>query len=91
MRDVDLFVGVASVGNDPTWADGGPQARFRNYWNDYGFGEAVDIRPGEEPVFWACGVTPQAVAIAAGVEFMITHAPGHMFVTDLLDEDLAAG
>ena len=55
------------------------------------YGEPPVIEPGEVPVFWACGVTPQAVAVAAGVEFMITHAPGHMFVTDLLDEDLAAG
>jgi len=39
MRDVDLFVGVASVGNDPTWRDGGPQGRFRQYWQDYSFGE----------------------------------------------------
>ncbi len=39
MRDVDLFVGVASVGNDPTWADGGPEGRFRNYWQDYAFGD----------------------------------------------------
>jgi hypothetical protein len=39
MRDVDLFVGVASVGNDPTWSDGGPQGRFRNYWESYSFGE----------------------------------------------------
>ncbi len=39
MRDVDMFVGVASVGNDPTWADGGPEGRFRNYWQDYAFGD----------------------------------------------------
>lgn len=39
MRDVDLFVGVASVGNDPTWQDGGPQGRFRDYWAEYSFGE----------------------------------------------------
>ncbi|WP_283136924.1 DUF4132 domain-containing protein [Rhizohabitans arisaemae] len=39
MRDVDLFVGVASVGNDPTWQDGGPGGRFREYWASYGFGE----------------------------------------------------
>ncbi|MBX7269236.1 DUF4132 domain-containing protein [Micromonospora sp. Llam7] len=39
MRDVDLFVGVASVGNDPTWSDGGPQGRFRDYWASYSFGE----------------------------------------------------
>jgi hypothetical protein len=39
MRDVDLFVGVASVGNDPTWADGGPGGRYREYWQSYSFGE----------------------------------------------------
>lgn len=39
MRDLDLFVGVASVGNDPTWFDGGPGGRFREYWSTYAFGE----------------------------------------------------
>jgi hypothetical protein len=39
MRDVDLFVGVASVGNDPTWQDGGPDGRYRDYWQHYAFGE----------------------------------------------------
>jgi hypothetical protein len=39
MRDVDLFVGVASVGNDPTWQDGGPGGRFQRYWEAYSFGE----------------------------------------------------
>jgi hypothetical protein len=39
MRDVDLFVGVASVGNDPAWADGGPAGRYRDYWHRYSFGE----------------------------------------------------
>jgi hypothetical protein len=39
MRDVDLFVGVASVGNDPTWQDGGPEGRYRDYWQSYSFGE----------------------------------------------------
>ncbi len=39
LRDVDLFVGVASVGNDPTWQDGGPGGRFREYWTSYGFAE----------------------------------------------------
>ena len=38
MRDVDLFVGVASVGNDPNWADGGPEGRYRDYWTSYSFG-----------------------------------------------------
>jgi uncharacterized protein YcsI (UPF0317 family) len=53
------------------------------------FGDPVTIRPGEVPVFWACGVTPQAVAMRVKPPLMITHAPGHMFVTDLRDEALA--
>ncbi|MDG4861513.1 DUF4132 domain-containing protein [Streptomyces sp. T-3] len=39
LRDVDLFVGVASVGNDPAWYDGGPQGRFQEYWTSYSFGD----------------------------------------------------
>ena len=39
MRDVDMFVGVCSVGNDPQWQDGGPQGRYRDYWTDYSFGD----------------------------------------------------
>lgn len=54
------------------------------------FGDPVTIHPGEIPVFWACGVTPQAVAMQSKPPLMITHAPGHMFVTDLRDESLAA-
>lgn len=53
------------------------------------FGDPVTIRPGEIPVFWACGVTPQAVAMQARPTLLISHAPGHMFVTDLRDETLA--
>jgi uncharacterized protein YcsI (UPF0317 family) len=53
------------------------------------YGDAVSIRPGEVPVFWACGVTPQAVAVQAKPPLMITHAPGHMFITDLRDESLS--
>jgi uncharacterized protein YcsI (UPF0317 family) len=49
------------------------------------YGDAVEIREGEVPVFWACGVTPQAVAAASRPELMLTHAPGHMFVTDVPD------
>lgn len=47
------------------------------------FGDAVDIRDNELPVFWACGVTPQAAIMQARIPFAITHAPGHMFLTDL--------
>ena len=51
------------------------------------YGDAVDIHPGEIPVFWACGVTPQAVAVASKLPFLITHKPGHMFVSDSKDTD----
>jgi uncharacterized protein YcsI (UPF0317 family) len=53
------------------------------------YGDPVEVRDGELPVFWACGVTPQAVAVASRPELMITHAPGHMFVTDVRDETMA--
>lgn len=53
------------------------------------FGEPVEIRAGEIPVFWACGVTPQAVLMASKPEFCITHAPGYMLVTDKLNAQLA--
>ena len=52
---------------------------------DYGDGPIIPA--GEVPVFWACGVTPQAVAVASGIELVITHAPGHMFITDARDEE----
>jgi uncharacterized protein YcsI (UPF0317 family) len=52
-------------------------------------GDPVEIREGEIPVFWACGVTPQAVAMASKPPLMITHAPGHMFVTDRRDAEYA--
>ncbi len=53
------------------------------------FGDPVTIQKGEIPVFWACGVTPQAIVMKAKPDFCITHAPGHMFISDLLNEELA--
>ena len=55
------------------------------------YGDAVDIHPGELPVFWACGVTPQAALMQARVPFAITHKPGHMFVGDWRDHQLMDG
>jgi uncharacterized protein YcsI (UPF0317 family) len=52
------------------------------------FGDPVQVRAGEIPVFWACGVTPQAVAMHVRPPLLITHKPGHMFVTDWRDADL---
>lgn len=47
------------------------------------FGEAVTIHEGEVPVFWCCGVTPQSVVMSAAPPIAISHAPGHMFITDV--------
>ncbi|MFI6349771.1 putative hydro-lyase [Streptomyces sp. NPDC050560] len=50
------------------------------------FGDPVRAEPGDIPAFWACGVTPQAALRAAAPPFALTHAPGHMFVTDVPDD-----
>ncbi len=55
------------------------------------FGDAVTIREGEVPMFWACGVTPQVALCQAGCELAITHSPGAMFVTDWRDTDRQTG
>ena len=54
------------------------------------YGDAVEVLPGELPVFWACGVTPQAAIERARPDFCITHAPGAMLITDLLNHQLAS-
>jgi uncharacterized protein YcsI (UPF0317 family) len=54
------------------------------------YGDAVEVLPGEMPVFWACGVTPQVAIERARPEFCITHAPGAMLITDLLNHQLAS-
>ena len=55
------------------------------------FGDPVTIRKGETPVFWACGVTSSVAVLSAAPDLCITHAPGHMFITDVLNESLASG
>lgn len=54
------------------------------------YGDAVEVKPDELPVFWACGVTPQAALSQAQPEFCITHAPGAMLITDLVNQQLAS-
>ena len=53
------------------------------------WGDPQEFSTDDVPVFWACGVTPQAVALASKPPFMITHSPGHMFITDLPNSALA--
>ena len=52
------------------------------------FGEAVTVKEGEVPVFWACGVTPLVALRNAKVPLAITHSPGHMFIADKLNYEL---
>lgn len=52
------------------------------------YGDMVTINPGEVPVFWPCGVTPQAVVMNSKPEFVITHSPGHMLITDVKNVNL---
>ena len=54
------------------------------------YGDAVEVMADEIPVFWACGVTPQAALAQARPAFCITHAPGAMLITDLLNQQLAS-
>lgn len=67
---------------------GDPQAIGIRNLDHPDFGDPVPIHAGEVPVFWACGVTPQAVAMEARPPLLITHKPGHMFLTDLRDSEL---
>jgi uncharacterized protein YcsI (UPF0317 family) len=55
------------------------------------YGDAVPVERGEVPVFWACGVTPQAVALNSRLPMMITHAPGCMFITERSNDEILAG
>ena len=53
------------------------------------YGDAVEVRDDEMPVFWACGVTPQSVIATVKPEFCITHYPGSMLVTDRKNTEFA--
>jgi uncharacterized protein YcsI (UPF0317 family) len=67
---------------------GSPQDIGIRDLNKPDFGDPVAVLGGEVPVFWACGVTPQAIAMEVRPQLLMTHKPGHMFVTDLRDTEL---
>ena len=67
---------------------GDPAAIGITATNKPDFGDPVEIKDGEVPVFWACGVTPQSVLMNVKPEFVITHSPGHMLITDVKNVDL---
>ncbi len=67
---------------------GAPEAIGIQDINKPDFGEMVTIREGEVPVFWPCGVTPQNVVMESKPSIAITHAPGHMMITDVKNVEL---
>lgn len=87
IRSIEITSRYPQVHGAPVHV-GDPQEIGINDLSRPDYGDAVTVRPGETPVFWACGVTPQAVAAASRPEWMITHAPGHMMITDMKQEDL---
>lgn len=67
---------------------GCPEAIGINCLETPDYGDAVTVREGEVPVFWPCGVTPQSVVMSSRPPFVITHAPGHMLITDVKNVQL---
>ncbi|MDR3348601.1 MAG: putative hydro-lyase [Acidaminococcales bacterium] len=88
IRAVKVTARFPSVHGSPVHL-GDPAAIGVKDINKPDFGDPPVIREGEIPVFWACGVTPQSVAMASKPPIMITHAPGYMFICDKFDEDLS--
>ena len=88
VRAVQVTTRFPSVHGSPVHI-GDPVAIGIEDINRSDMGDPLEVREGEVPVFWACGVTPQAVAMSSKPPLMITHSPGHMFITDVRDEDLA--
>jgi uncharacterized protein YcsI (UPF0317 family) len=87
-RAVQITSRYASVHGAPVHI-GDPSAIGITNLKKPDFGDPVTSKKGEVPVFWACGVTPQAVVMEAKPDLCITHTPGHMFISDMLNEELA--
>ena len=86
-RAEEIPLAVAVSGRYPTMHGapvhvGDPDSLGIRELDEPEFGDSISIEEDEIPVFWACGVTPQAVAMKAGLPLVITHSPGHMFITD---------
>lgn len=86
VRAVTVTSRFPSVHGSPVHI-GNPESIGIKDINKPDFGEKSEIKEGEVPVFWACGVTPQSIAMTSKPEIMITHAPGHMLICDPIDED----
>ena len=85
-RAYDITVKMPNVHGAPR-ADGDPEKIGVKDVMKPDYGDPVEIREGEIPVFWPCGVTPR-LPWRMPAPIVITHAPGHMFITDILNTEL---
>jgi len=87
IRAVSITAGMPRVHGAPIQIGNPAEIGIQDI-NHPDYGDAVTIHEGEIPVFWPCGVTPQNVIMASKPDFVITHAPGHMFITDVKNVEL---
>lgn len=87
VKSVNITASMPRVHGTPIHI-GDPAAIGIKDINKPDFGDSVTIKEGETPVFWACGVTPQSIVMNTKPSFCITHAPGHMLITDVKNCDL---
>ena len=86
VRAVQITSRFPSVHGSPIHIGNPAEIGIRDL-NQPDFGDRTVVHENEVPVFWACGVTPQSVAMHSHPPLMITHAPGHMFITDKHDSE----
>ncbi|MDO4364496.1 MAG: putative hydro-lyase [Clostridia bacterium] len=82
VKAVEVTAAMPKVHGAPVQV-GNPEAIGISDVNRPDYGDSVTINDGEVPVFWPCGVTPQNVVMQTKPPIAITHAPGHMFITDV--------
>lgn len=90
-KDVTKVVSITSqfpLAHGAPISVGSPESIGIKDLNKPDVGQLIELKANEVPVFWACGITPQYVAMNVKPELMITHYPGHMFITDLKDRDI---
>lgn len=87
IRAVTVTAGMPRVHGAPIHI-GDPCAIGIRDLNHPDFGDRVTVKEGEVPVFWPCGVTPQSAVMSAKPDLVITHSPGHMFITDVKNVEL---
>ncbi len=85
-RAVDITASFPAVHGAPVHR-GSPEEIGIDDLSKPDWGDPVPLLPGEEPLFWACGVTPHVAAQVSKPPIMITHAPGHMFVGDRKNDE----